>query len=390
MRSLHLLSLSAVVVGCLVFAALQHDLVSNRELPQPPITAEPRQTVEGRASPLNRKGEPEAPMPTLAAMFLSWYGYDAATGQCLGGLGSTHWNDTPNTGGVVDVPVRGYYCSADPEVVSWQLGVLEDMGVRALFVSWWGWGDTHLDGIADGHADMHMNRGITALLEGIAARQSPIRVALIVEPFTLTQARIEPQTLTPSQRQMVMDWLWQEYYGPESKYHNVMFRWEGSPLLLAFDPMRLPSDARYTVRQWTGRERNDETRSEGWDWFFAPPQDTVEAMSNDGVAFVYPRFDERPAKEMGADYIFWDPRSIDPSLSEGHYERQWQELGNERKRNPSRVRMVVVYGWNHYGEQAHIEPSSGGEGQPGVEWDYARGTKRYFQSLIDGLDMLRH
>ena len=57
----------------------------------------------------------------MAAVFAGWYGYDSASGECIGGLGSTHWNGGPNTAGVRYTPGKVYYCSSGPEVISWQL-----------------------------------------------------------------------------------------------------------------------------------------------------------------------------------------------------------------------------------------------------------------------------
>ena len=345
------------------------------------------------------EGAPTAP-PTvanttdipLAAVFAAWYGYDAGTGQCAGGLGTTHWNDTPNTAGVIYRPELGYYCSADPTVVAWQLDQIEAAGISTLFVSWWDWGDSNLDGEVEAspHPDAYMNRGIQAVLKDIRDKKRPIKVALIVEPFTLTQAHIDPRDcgspyptndcLWPAQKQTVLDWLWANYYG-NADYADLMFRWDGKPLVLAFDPMTVPADDRYTVRLWTGRARSPATEAEGWQWFFSPPQGVAQGMSDDGVAWVYPRFDEVPASQMGADYIFWAPRQIDPLLREGTYEAQWQELAQVR----DRVRLVVLYGWNLYGEQAHIEPS---RGCPAAVWDrYVARTAAYYGAFVQGLPL---
>ncbi|MHB1134473.1 MAG: hypothetical protein ACYC4L_19040, partial [Chloroflexota bacterium] len=336
------------------------------------------------------------PLPDvpLAATFVAWYGFDEATGECRGGLGSTHWNNSPNTGGVVYRPELGYYCSADPDVVAWQLDQVEAAGIEVLLVSWWGWGDWDLDGEVNSplHADAYMNKGIEALLRDIKEKQRPLKIALIVEPFTLTQAPqpgIHPRDcpapegtttcLLPEQKREVLDWLWRTYYrNPDNPdYADLMFEWEGKPLVLAFDPMTLPADERYTVRLWTGRARDDDAEREGWQWFFGPPQDPVEGMS-DGVAWVYPRFDECPAKQMGADYITWKPRHIDPLLREGSYERQWQRLIENR----AQVRLVVLYGWNLYGEQAHVEPSWGCPAPVG--WRYLEKTAAYYQAFLAG------
>lgn len=311
----------------------------------------------------------------LAAIFAGWYGFDPVTGDCLEGIGSTHWNDTPNTGGVVHTPYRGFYCSADPTVVSWQLEWLDRAGVRAVIFTWWGWGDTNLDGAIEGHGDQYMNRALGELLRQIELSRSSMKVALIVEPFTLTQAHLDPSQLTHEQRTMVLDYLWEHYY---DAYPDQMFVWKGKPLLLAFDPMRLPQDSRYTIRHWTGRARDPNTEAEGWQWFFAPPQDILDGMSDDGAAFVYPRFDEHHAAAMGADYITWMPRRVDPVLEEGVYNEQWQMLVENREQ----VNLIVLYSWNLYGEQAHIEPSDGGPGP--VRDDYVTRTRHYYDAFVTG------
>jgi hypothetical protein len=140
--------------------------------------------------------------PILAAVFAPWYGYDPATGACRGGTGSYHWNNDPNMAGVLDTPERGFYCSADPNVIRWQLDGLHRAGVRTLLVSWWGWGDGNLDGVTEGQPDAALNQGIRALLDTVVAVSDtqPISVSLIVEPFVKTQAHIAPSALSNGQR----------------------------------------------------------------------------------------------------------------------------------------------------------------------------------------------
>ena len=96
----------------------------------------------------------------MAAVFAGWYGHDPASGECIGGLGSTHWNDSPNTAGVRYEPEPGYYCSSDPRVVSWQLEKMKEAGISVLLYSWWGWGDGDLDGIVEGHPDQFINKSL--------------------------------------------------------------------------------------------------------------------------------------------------------------------------------------------------------------------------------------
>ncbi len=333
---------------------------------------------------------PAAALP-LAAIFAPWYGY-AVNGNCQGGMGSYHWNNIGDMAGVVDQPERGFYCSADPTVIHWQLDQLEDAGVQALFVSWWGWGDINLDGVVEGHADAYLNQGIQALLTEIITARRPISVSLIVEPFVKTQADITPSLLLPAQRELVLDWLWANYYGRE-EYRNLWFQWDGKPLLLAFDPMTLTTPTAptvplsYTVRNWTGCARQEADQEYGcektppaWDWFFGPPQDPIAGLSDDGVAFVTPRFDEYPAKIMGATYITWTPRSLDPLLTQCVYERQWQQLADQR----DRLRLIILYGWNLYGEQAYIEPALATPPRPSIGRRYVERTRAYYAALLAG------
>jgi hypothetical protein len=333
---------------------------------------------------------PASALP-LAAVFAPWYGY-AADGKCQGGMGSYHWNNTGDMAGVVDQPEPGFYCSAEPTIIRWQLNQLEAAGVQALFVSWWGWGDVNLDGVIEGHPDAYLNSGIQALLAEIVAGQRPISVSLIVEPFVWTQAHITPGLLLPVQRALALDWLWANYYGRE-EYRDLWFQWDGKPLLLAFDPMTLTTPLApsapisYTVRHWTGcarqeagREYNCEQAPPAWDWFFGPPQDPVAGLSDDGVAFVYPRFDEAPAAAMGADYIRWPPRSLDPLLTQCLYERQWRQLAEHR----DRLRLIVLYAWNLYGEQAYIEPALAAPPRPSIGRRYVERTQAYYAALRAG------
>jgi hypothetical protein len=81
---------------------------------------------------------------------------------------------------------------------------------------------------------------------------------------------------------------------------------------------------------------------------------------------------------MGATYIWWDPRRIDACLSDSLYEQQWREL----LANRDHVRMIVLYSWNLYGEQAHIEPSSGCPASVGDR--YVLRTQRYYQRFLAG------
>ena len=303
----------------------------------------------------------------MAAVFAGWYGHDPVSGECIGGLGSTHWNDGPNTGGVRYTPEKGYYCSSDRGIVAWQLAKMTEAGISVLLYSWWGWGDGDLDGVVEGHPDQFINRSLTEMLNQIRDSNLDMKVALVVEPFTVTQAGGSGE-LSRDQSRMVLDYLWENYY---EKYQGQMFQWHGGPLVVTFDPMVLKDDRQFTLRKWTGRASDQSTKD--WDWSFAPPQSLD--ISNDRVVFFYPRFDEFYLVEDGATYITGESRRIDPFLNEGFYDSQWEGL----IRLCRKVTMIVLYSWNLYGEQAHIEPSGNGPAPVGIE--YLHKTRRFYEEF---------
>ncbi len=121
------LALAVGLPACLILVGLL--LIANCA----PLPATQTPSAPPSASPAIANAAPI----TLAAIFAPWYGYDPATGNCQGGLGSYHWNNDPNMAGVLDMPERGNYCSAEPEIINWQLAGLERAGVQTFFIGWW-------------------------------------------------------------------------------------------------------------------------------------------------------------------------------------------------------------------------------------------------------------
>lgn len=195
-------------------------------------------TVDTREQPPS-KPDVKLDVP-LGVLFNGWFGFDHNTGECKGGIGSTHWNDGPDTGGVVHKPISveseidAFYCSADPVRVAYQIKKLEDTGVSILLYSWWGWGDRDLDGKVEGHPDQWINHSIIEILHQLKEKNSPIKVVILIEPFTYTQAKIEPDRLTYKQMQRILDYLYYRYY---RAFPDQMFEYQGRPLLSTFDPM---------------------------------------------------------------------------------------------------------------------------------------------------------
>ncbi len=73
----------------------------------------------------------------------------------------------------------------------------------------------------------------------------------------------------------------------------------------------------------------------------------------------------------------WPLRIVDPRLQDGAYESQWEELTH----NQAQVQLIVLYSWNLYGEQAHIEPSDGKPAPVGFE--YVAKTRTYYGRFLE-------
>ena len=317
--------------------------------------------------PAATEGEPHmaSDVPLAALMYL-WYGFDPETGESVGGLGSSHWNtpgdDDAHRRGITDEPEYGFYASDDPTTIARQLADMEAAGISVILLSYWGHGDSDLDGINENRESEAMVRAAKVLLDHVSSNSAPFRVAFLVEPYMP-----RPTAITLDQRQAIVDTLWDSFY---SVYPDLMFQWEGKPLLVTWSPLELESltDPRFTVRTWGsyfgGPDWKTET-AQDWNWY-PEPEWLPEMISDDGMYVVFPRFDEYwmylAGREFGYQY-----RRVDPLLAEGVYEQAWQTAVDNRED----IKLVVVYAWNEYKEHASIEPtkseSSAGYGRSLVE-----------------------
>lgn len=296
---------------------------------------------------------PTSDVPLAALMYL-WYGFDLSTGESIGGIGSSHWNTAGVQGahrrGVTDEPEYGFYASDDPSVIAQQLADMEAAGISVLLISYWGNGDSNLDGVIENAESEAIARAANVLLDYISRNSAPFRVAFVVKPYMS-----RPAEITPLQQPAILDTLWDSFY---SVYPSSMFHWEGKPLLVTWAPLELKSagDHRFTIRTWGSYFGGPDWRTESdqdWNWYPEPAW-LPETISEDGVYVVFPRFDEYwiylAGREFGYPY-----RRVDPLLTEGVYEQAWQTAVDNR----DDIELIVIYAWNEHKEYASIEPDKG-------------------------------
>lgn len=319
-----------------------------------------------------------SPTP-LATLWYPWFGFDMDTGESIGGLGSSHWNtDAGSYGsrvGVTDEPVWGFYASDDRDVIAPQVEAMRRASINTILVSWWGWGDSDLDGVIDSPEGLATDRAVRALLDYLASSGAPLKVAFMVEPF-MQNAR----DLTTDKQQELVDYVWNDYY---SRYPGLLFQWDGKPLLGTFFPLDLSGteDSRVTFRMWGSSNDPNWKAYQPFQWNGYPDVDTLEMqVSDDGVIVVFPRFDEYWAWIMGWKPD-WQPRRIDPLLKDQVYERAWQVCIDNRKI----LKLIIVYSWNEHGDHSAIEPTKQ-ETPLAAGWTLVDKTSEYYKRFVTGKD----
>jgi hypothetical protein len=292
--------------------------------------------------------------PRLGALWYPVYGYDRGTGECLGGLGTSGWNEAPGGPSVAVTPNAGFYCFGDARYQEWAVARMKEAGIWWVMLSWNGWGDIEIDGTVEARDFEAANRDSIKLLKHLETVGSDFKAVLLVEPFTSARD-IDPSTLTKEQKQRILDYIWEEFYSP---YSDVILRWEDRPLLVQWYPMALGPDDRFTIRTFgSSPVANDPNL----DWNWLPDVSRVaEYISSDGFTAVCPRFDEYWQWILGVpgfkDKDQSQLRRMDPFLTEDVYGKWWEVLSENR----SEVKLILVYSWNAYAEQAFIEPAENG------------------------------
>ena len=290
----------------------------------------------------------------LAALMYLWFGFDLRTGESIGGLKSSHWNtDVGGLGsrvGTTDEPEYGFYASDDPDVIGRQLADMESAGISVLLISYWGDGDSNLDGVQENKESEAIVRAAHVLLRYISPNATDFKVAFLVEPYMP-----RPSEVTRAQKQAILDFLWDEFY---VVYPSLMFEWENMPLLATWAPVELksPQDPRFNVKTWGSHFGGSDWKIEGnqdWNWYPEPAW-LPQMISDDGMYVVFPRFDEYWLYIMGREFGY-PYRRVDPLLTEGVYEQTWQVAVDNR----DEIKLIVLYTWNEHKEHAAIEPDKG-------------------------------
>ena len=291
--------------------------------------------------------ESSSPQAPLGSLWYPVYGYDRTTGECTGGLGSAGWND----GGapVMVTPWLGFYCFGDPSYREQTIELMREYDLSWTLISWNGWGDVNFDGEIEARDFESAHRDIVSTFEYLTGPlEGRFKAALLVEPY-MDLGELDPGNLTGEQQTMVLDTIWEDIYLPNQ---DAVLTWKDKPLLVQWFPLDLGEDDRFTIRTF-GSSTDPHEPLLDWNWY-PDPALYPEMISDDGFVSFAPRFDEyfMSLFKKGIE----NPRRMDPFLEEHVYEEFWRIVTEDK----DRVRLILIYAWNAYGEQAFIEPAVNG------------------------------
>ena len=235
----------------------------------------------------------------IATEFYVWYGFDS-NGNCKGGLGSSHWNDTKDRV-VVDTPRLGYYCSADDDVIRVQLSQIKSVGISVLIISWWN--------------DLDTTKGLTHVISLI---NSDAEFLTWFKVVVLIESKVEDTFAHNAQ--LLYETVWQKFYEPNP---TLLFDWDSKPVVLFFNQPKPALDNRFTVRTlgvdyspdwdfWHGTDLYGTALGFIHIDYYENPR-----ISNDGVVTVIGRFDDYYLYLTGSRPAY---QRYDPNLNQGMYQ----------------------------------------------------------------------
>ena len=322
--------------------------------------------------------------------------------EATGGRGTTHWNaygppgvenPFPWTGFTTTWPEIGWYASKDIETIKWQLEQMQRAGIDTVIISWSGWGDDNLDGTADS-GDLHAQyqEAVKMMLDYIKANDIEMKFALLVEAFTFFVGGVTPIStadLTDKQRQMVTDYLWDNFYAP-SKYGGFALHLDGKPTLFSVPDVKGGwwrnhdwRDGRFRLTEVSNNHHDEDEFTA--DYVYRDPPSAVPGV--DGVVNIWPRFSSVVTYASNSPYFPWykpgeNLPEVDPLGIEGKYDLAWRTIIEHPRR--SEIKLVWIWYWNSYWEVCYIEPDAG-IGAYAVGDLYVRKTAHYANLFRAGL-----
>ncbi|MHB1907373.1 MAG: hypothetical protein ACYCQJ_00725 [Nitrososphaerales archaeon] len=168
-----------------------------------------------------------------------------------------------------------------------------------------------------------------------------------------------------------------------SRFSNIVFSWEGKPLLCWFNPLD-PFSQNSANTSFTNRVVGNNPYV---NWIFWMGMNGYQAskgtenpasyegnpnISSDGVVSITPRFDDHVLYPEGrSGYMIFDQ-----NYTLDLYQEEWNYVLDHR----ASVSLVLIYSWNEYHERSAIEPHYDSTASVGPF--YLLNTTQYFVSKL--------
>lgn len=297
-------------------------------------------------------------VPTLAArgetrfgiQYYLWYG---------NGIGARHWNDSPVSGGVTDMPNMGYYASTSGVTIEEHLRVLAHMGVDFIIAN------LHIDGRG---ADAYELAAAETLFSIVERTKSPVKICFQICPY---DCKREDLATTLKMIRKVFS------------RRPAYFQLEGQPVLFVFWTGVQDGNKRWihtiadegadflrigcSLRLYSAQEEAKKTFGLFDAWSLYSPLELASAGGWKRIwtqAYKNSNAGEQDLKIVTVSPGYNDAHLNDPnregnpfrtiSRESGHI---YQEMLDFALGLDERPDMVLITSFNEYHENTHIEPS---------------------------------
>ena len=286
----------------------------------------------------------------FGAQYYCWYG---------DGVGSRHWNDTPTSGGVTDMPRLGYYASSSCSTIEAHWRLFDQMGLDFAVLN------LHVDRNGTNPYEEAAAESVFSVVDRLSTN---VRLAIQICPYDCTREQLN-EAIETIRRQ----------FAPRGSY----FHYQGEPVLFYFwtgvqdgnkpwinfvdnstqDFVRIAT----SLRMYSSKDerRHSFGLFHGWSLFSplelsAPAtwervwtqayQNSSAGTRNLKVLAVSPGYDDRHLRDPNRKTNPY--RSVD--RQQGSAYRRMLDFALGVDETPD---MVLISTFNEYHENTHIEPS---------------------------------
>ena len=245
--------------------------------------------------------------PEIGTFYYLWYG-----------ALSDDW-ETPK---FVDTPILNKYNSSDLNVIKQQLIWMQEAGLDFAVISWWG---------ASTDYGKSIDNAAKQVFQVAQEINSYLKFSIMVEPFNLSSGINDFEE--------IYGYIWENFVAP---YPLFYYDIEEKPVIYFYNNQNMTdngnflTDPRFTVIT-VGQQSNST-------WTYL---DDANSLPHTNQVSVIPRFDDSRLNRT-------QNSQIDPDLSQGIYDQQWQRAIQLWK--AGEVNIIMVTSWNEFPERTAIEP----------------------------------